>query len=129
VIRLEMLGAIQSAVGNSRSAIPSVSGSPLWQVVFISFAVILILFEVLRGWRLGLMRQITRLVALGAAYGAAFFGGRLFVPMVRSFFKIPDPVLSLLLGGVLAFAVYALVSGLGALLLNELPNKNLDLSA
>jgi len=47
-----------------------VAGSPLWQVVFISFAVILILFEVVRGWRLGLMRQITRLIALGAAYAA-----------------------------------------------------------
>jgi len=116
VIRLEMLGAIQSAVGNPRSAIPSVSGSPLWQVVFISFAVILILFEVLRGWRLGLMRQITRLVALGAAYAAAFFGGRLFVPMARSFFKMPDPVLSILCGAILAFAVYALVCGLGAIL-------------
>ena len=105
-----------SAVDNPRSAIPSVSGSPIWQVVFISFAVILILFEVLRGWRLGLMRQITRLVALGAAYAAAFFGGRLFVPMARSFFKMPDPVLSILCGAILAFAVYALLSGLGAIL-------------
>ena len=116
MIRLEMLGAVQSAVDNPQSAIPSVSGSPLWQGVFISFAVILILFEVLRGWRLGLMRQITRLVALGAAYAAAFLGGRLFVPMARSFFKMPDPVLSILCGAILAFALYALVSGIGAVL-------------
>jgi uncharacterized membrane protein required for colicin V production len=106
----------QSAVDNSQSAIPPVSGSPLWQVVFISFAVILILFEVVRGWRLGLMRQITRLVALAAAYAAAFFGGKLFVPIARSFFKMPDPVLSIVCGAVLAFAVYALVSGVGAIL-------------
>jgi hypothetical protein len=93
-----------------------VAGSPLWQVVFISFGVILILFEVLRGWRLGLMRQITRLIALGAAYGAALLGGSLFVPVARSFFKVPDPVLSILCGTILAFAAYALVSGFGAIL-------------
>ncbi|HZR05167.1 MAG TPA: CvpA family protein [Candidatus Udaeobacter sp.] len=93
-----------------------VAGSPLWQVVFISFAVILILFEVVRGWRLGLMRQITRLVALGAAYAAALLGAGLFVPVARSFFKMPDPVLSILCGAILAFAVYALVSGIGAIL-------------
>ena len=92
------------------------AGSPLWQVVFISIAVILILFEVVRGWRLGLMRQITRLLALGAASAAALLGGSLFVPVARSFFKMPDPVLSILCGALLAFAAYALVSGVGAIL-------------
>ena len=29
------------------------TGSPLWQTIFISFALVLILFEVVRGWRLG----------------------------------------------------------------------------
>jgi hypothetical protein len=94
----------------------AVAGSPVWQVVFISFGVILILFEVVRGWRLGLMRQITRLIGLGAAYAAAFLGGSLIVPMARTFFKMPDPILSILCGAILAFAAYAFVSGLGAIL-------------
>ena len=94
----------------------AVAGSPLWQVVFISFGVILILFEVVRGWRLGLMRQITRLIALGTAYAAAFLGGSLCVPVARSFCKMPDPVLSMLCGAILALAAYALVSGIGAIL-------------
>jgi len=111
-----MPSVILSAIDNPQSASPSVAGSPLWQVVFISFAVILILFEVLRGWRLGLMRQITRLIALGAAYGAALLGGSLLVPVARSFLKMPDPVLSILCGVILAFAAYALVSGVGAIL-------------
>jgi uncharacterized membrane protein required for colicin V production len=92
------------------------AGSPLWQVVFISFGAILILFEVLRGWRLGLMRQATRLVGLGAAYAAVFLGGKLFVPMARFFFTMPDPVLSFLCGAILAFAAYMIVSGVGAIL-------------
>jgi hypothetical protein len=94
----------------------AVIGSPLWQVVFISFGVILVLFEIVRGWRLGLIRQITRLIALGAAYGAAFLGGSLCVPMARPFFKMPDPLLSILCGAILALAAYALVSGIGGIL-------------
>jgi hypothetical protein len=112
----DMLSVVQSPIHSSQPIIPSVAGSPLWQLVFISFAVILILFEVVRGWRLGLMRQITRLVALGAAYAAALLGGNLFVPVARSFFKMPDPVLSILCSAILAFAAYALISGVGAIL-------------
>jgi hypothetical protein len=93
-----------------------VAGSPLWQVVFISFGVILILFEVVRGWRLGLMRQIMRLIALGAAYAAAFLGGSLFLLAARSFFKMPDPILSILCGAVFALTAYMLISGVGAIL-------------
>jgi membrane protein required for colicin V production len=85
-------------------------------VVFISFGVILILFEILRGWRLGLMRQIVRLIALAVAYAAAFFGGKLLVPLARSFITIPDPVLSILCGAILAFTAYILVNGVGAIL-------------
>jgi hypothetical protein len=85
-------------------------------VAFISFGVILILFEVVRGWRLGLMRQLARLIALGAAYGAAFLGGSLFVPVARSFLKMPDPVLSILCGAILAVAAYMLVCGVGTIL-------------
>jgi hypothetical protein len=94
----------------------AVAGSPLWQVVFISFGAILILFETLRGWRLGLMRQVMRLIALGSACAAAFLGGALLVPAARLFLKLPDPVLSILCGAILAIAAYMLVGGVGAIL-------------
>ncbi len=94
----------------------AVSGSLLWQVVFLSFAVVLILFEVVRGWRLGLLRQLIRLVALVAAYAAAFFGGSLLVPLARPLFKMPDLVLSALGGAALAFIAYGTLSGIGAVL-------------
>jgi len=95
--------------------IQQAAGSPLWQLVFLSFAVLLILFEVLRGWRLGVARQLARLVALIAAYFAAFFGGKFAVPIVRPFFKMPDALLSILAGAVLALMVYAIINGLGAI--------------
>jgi hypothetical protein len=94
----------------------AVAGSPLWQAVFISFAVVLILFEVVRGWRLGLLRQLVRVAALAAAYAAAVFGGRLLVPIARPFLKMPDIVLSILAGAVLAFVIYAFLTSMGMVL-------------
>jgi uncharacterized membrane protein required for colicin V production len=91
-------------------------GSLLWQGVFVSFAVVLVLFEVVRGWRLGLLRQLMRLAALVAAYAAAFFGGKLLVPMARPVLKMPDFVLSAVCGATLAFVAYAVVSSMGAFL-------------
>jgi membrane protein required for colicin V production len=94
-------------------------GSLLWQGIFISFALALVLFEVVRGWRLGLLRQLMRLAALVVAYGAAFFGGRLLVPILRPLVKMPDFVLSALGGATLAFVAYAVVSCMGAILLKR----------
>jgi membrane protein required for colicin V production len=99
-------------------------GSPLWQAVFVSFAVVLILFEVIRGWRLGLMRQIVRVAGLAAAYAAAIFGGRLLLPMVRPFLKLPDFVLSILAGAVLALVIYALVTSIGMILFKRTGKQN-----
>jgi uncharacterized membrane protein required for colicin V production len=92
------------------------AGSTLWQLAFISFAVVLVLFEILRGWRRGIARQVARLGALIAAYFAAYFGGHLIVPLVRPFFQIPDVVLSILAGAVLALIIYAVVNSLGTIL-------------
>jgi uncharacterized membrane protein required for colicin V production len=105
-----------SAINNSQSATPAVAGSPVWQTLFLSFAAVLLLFEIVRGWRLGLLRQLTRLAALLAAYAAAFFCGRLLIPLVRPVLKMPDLVLSAAAGAILAFVVYAAINGLGALL-------------
>jgi hypothetical protein len=92
------------------------TGSPLWQTIFVSFALILIAFEIVRGWRLGLVRQIVRLLALGAAYAAGLFGGRLFLPILRPILRVPDLFISVAAGAILALIVYAAISTLGAIL-------------
>jgi len=102
----------------------AVAGSPLWQAVFISFAVVLILFEVVRGWRLGLLRQLVRVVALAAAYAAAVFGGGLLVPIARPFLKMPDIVLSILAGAVLALVIYAFVTSMGMVFFKRTGQQN-----
>src|SRR5215470_3878732 len=96
--------------------IQSVAGSPLWQIAFVSFALVLILFEVLRGWRRGLPRQVARLGALIAAYFAAFFGGKFLGPLLGMFVRLPDALLSIFAGALFALIIYAVVSGTGSAL-------------
>ena len=98
------------------SQIQSVAGSPLWQVVFVSFALILILFEIFRGWRRGLPRQVARLAALVAAYFATFFGGKFLAPLLGMFVRMPDALLSILAGAIFALIIYAVISGIGSAL-------------
>ncbi|MDQ6913552.1 MAG: CvpA family protein [Verrucomicrobiota bacterium] len=93
-----------------------VSGSSLWQTIFISFAVVLLLLQVLRGWRLGLPRQLVRLAALVIAYAAALFCGQMLLPLLRPLLKAPDFVLSALGGAILAALIYLIINTTGAIL-------------
>lgn len=103
---------------------PQIAGSPVWQLVFVSFAIILVLFEVLRGWRRGLARQLARLGALIAAYFAAFFCGKIVMPTLKPFVHMPDAILSILAGAVLALIVYAVINGLGTVLFRRTRQHN-----
>jgi Colicin V production protein len=94
----------------------SPAASSGWQFLFLSFAAVVLLLEMLRGWRLGLMRQLVRMVGLIAAYACARWAGGAVVPFLRPLVKMPDAVLSLIGGGILAFLVYAVISTLGTVL-------------
>jgi len=115
-----MHSAFFSVVQPSESEITSAAAaSPLWQMVFVSFSVVLILFEILRGWKRGIARQLARLGALIAAYFAAFFGGTFIVPLLRPFLKMPDVIMAILAGAALALLVYAVINGLGTILFSR----------
>src|SRR5438045_2505874 len=96
------------------SQVQAAAGSPLWQIVFVSFAVVLILFEILRGWRRGLPRQVARLGALVAAYFAGWFASKFFGPLLGMFVRLPDSFLSIIAGAIFALLVYAVISGTGS---------------
>jgi len=98
------------------SQVQAAAGSPLWQIVFVSFAVVLILFEILRGWRRGLPRQVARLGALVAAYFAGWFASKFFGPLLGMFFRMPDALLSIIAGALFALVIYAVISGIGSAL-------------
>lgn len=104
-----------------------IAGSSLWQTIFISFALVLILFEIVRGWRLGLVRQLVRLAAVLAAYAAGLFGGRLLLPLLRHLIHAPDLVLSLVSGALLALLVYALITGIGAVLFKKTSQQSVGM--
>src|SRR5947207_11453490 len=93
-----------SAIANSQ---PATVAEPGWQYVFISLAIVIILLEIIHGWRLGLVRQLVRAIAIIVAYSCAFFGARATVPIMRSFFKLPDPILVVLGGAILAAILLA----------------------
>ena len=92
------------------------NGSPLWQIVFLSFAAVLLLLEVLRGYRLGLPRQLMRGAAIIAAYAAAYFGGPLIGPLLQPILNWPEFILSLIAGAILALIIYGLIASLGTIL-------------
>lgn len=100
------------------------AGSPLWQTIFFAFAALLILFEVVRGWRLGLLRQLVRVVAVIAAYATAWFGGKLLVPMLRPLIKLPDFLIAIIAGAVLALIVYVVLTSGGTILFKRTAQQN-----
>ena len=93
-----------------------VSGSPLWQTILLSFAGVLLLLQILRGWHLGLPRQLVRIGALVAAYMTALYGGGVAVPWLRPMLKLPDFIISTLAGVILATIVYSLINTIGTIL-------------
>jgi uncharacterized membrane protein required for colicin V production len=106
------------------SQVQAAAGSPLWQIVFVSFGAVLILFEILRGWRRGLPRQVARLGALIAAYFAGWFASKFFGPLIGMFFKMPDALLSIVAGAVFGLLIYAVISGIGSSLFRRTSQHN-----
>src|SRR5437763_16642329 len=106
-----VLSAIRNPVSEIHS---SASGSTLWQIVFLSFAAVLLLLEVVRGYRLGLPRQLMRGAAVIAAYAAGYFGGNLMLPLLRPILKWPDFIVSMIGGALLAIVVYGVIASLGS---------------
>src|SRR5207245_11550511 len=95
------------------SQLQAAAGSPLWQLVFVTFALALIVFDVLRGWRRGLPRQVARLGALIAAYFAAYFGGKFLAQLLGMFCRMPVVLLSIFAGAIFVLTVDLVILGLG----------------
>src|SRR4026209_1662905 len=102
-----------SAIANPQ---PATVAEPGWQYVFISLAVVILLLEIIHGWRLGLIRQLVRVIAIVVAYACGFFAANATIPIMRSVLKLPDPILAILGGAILAFVLFAAINLIGALL-------------
>jgi hypothetical protein len=98
----------------------------MWQVVFFAGATLLVALQAWRGWRLGVVRQIASILALVVAYVAAFFGGRLFVPMLRPL-GFPDQLLAIGAGALLGLIVFAGSSVLAAVLFKRTAEQTIGI--
>ena len=105
-----------AAIANSP---PTSASASTWQLVFISLAVVILLLEIIHGWRLGLIRQLVRVIAIIVAYGCGFFAAKATVPIMRSYLKLPDPVLAILGAAILAFILFAVINLTGAFLFKK----------
>lgn len=93
------------------------------QIIFLSIAAVILLVQTIKGWRLGLVRQLVRFGALAAAYtGALLFGG-MTVPFLRPL-GYPDLVLQGLGGAALALAIYFFITLIGAILFKRTAHQN-----
>jgi len=97
---------------------PSANAST-WQLVFISLAAVILLLEIIHGWRLGLIRQLVRVIAIIVAYACGFFAAKATVPTMRSYLRLPDPILAILGGAILAFILFAAINLIGAFLFKK----------
>ncbi len=94
--------------------------------IFLISALLLILWQTWRGWRLGAARQVVNLAGLIAAYAVAIFGGRLAVPVLRPL-GYPDMILALVSGAILGMIVFVGISGTGALLFKKTSQQSVGL--
>jgi len=105
-----------AAIANPQPPAPS---SSTWQLVFVSLAIVILLLEVIHGWRLGLIRQLVRVIAIIVAYSCGFFGASATVPLLRPHLSLPDPILAPIGGAILAFLVFAVINAIGALVFKK----------
>ncbi len=97
-----------------------------WQAIFFASAAIFIAYQMFRGWRLGVVRQLVNLFALILAYGVAIFGGTSVVPVLRPL-GYPDFIVSLVAGSIMASLVFASISFLGRILFRRTNQQGLGL--
>jgi uncharacterized membrane protein required for colicin V production len=102
------------------------SGFDRWQFFFLAVAVLFVLYRALRGWQLGLVRQLISLAALGCAYFVAIFGGPLLVPMLRPL-GIPDGILGMVGGAILGLLVYGGMALFGAVLFKKTAHQRVGI--
>jgi hypothetical protein len=87
---------------------PATSSIPT--IAFFGMAALFVLFKAWRGWRLGVVRQVSGLIAVIAAWVCGIFGGKLMAPLLHAVWPGPDRLLSVIGGIALGVAVFLVIS-------------------
>lgn len=94
-------------------------GSPFWQGVIFLCAILFLLFEVWRGWRAGLIRSGLNLASIVVSGLVLYFGGLAAAAPFGGLTTTAGFITGMVVGGGLAFVVFAIIWLLGALLFKK----------
>jgi hypothetical protein len=97
-----------------------------FQLLFLGGSGLLVLVQSIRGWRLGVVRQLINLLALMLAYSVAIISGRLATPLLHPL-GYPDLLVSALAGSLFGGLVYLAVSIAGAAAFRRTAQQSLGL--
>jgi len=96
------------------------------QIIFLSVAGVVILYQVIKGWRLGVVRQIVRFAALAAAYLAAFWSSGTAALFLKPL-GYPNFVLQCLGGTLVGLVVYLFLCLIGGILFKRTAHQDVGL--
>lgn len=94
-----------------------------WQALFLVGAAVLVLFQVVRGWQRGLVRQIFSLFALAIAYLTVWWEYGILAPFFQ-WFGLPEILTEVLSGLFLGIATYGIISAIGAVVLKRTAHQS-----
>jgi uncharacterized membrane protein required for colicin V production len=94
-----------------------------WNNVFFIAAAILILLLTIRGWKMGVVRQVVQILALIGAYVCAWIGGPELAPYLKSL-SMPNAVLVAIAGSLIGLTVFFVVSVTSAILFKKTKDQS-----
>src|SRR5687767_556823 len=100
--------------------------SESWQMLFLAGAAAFILYQMIRGWQLGVVRVVAKILAVVAAYACAWIGGPKLVPVLRPL-SMPDPVLMALGGAIIGILVFVVISLASAVLFKKTADQSVGM--
>jgi hypothetical protein len=94
-----------------------------WQLWFFVFAALIVAWQALRGWQLGIARVLLNIFALAIAYAIAFWCRGIAAPWLRPL-GYPDFVNSAMGGSVLGSIVFLVIWAAGKIVLRRTSQQN-----
>ena len=94
-----------------------------WQNVFFIAAAILILLQTIRGWQMGVVRQVLQILALIGAYACAWIGGPELAPYLEPL-GLPNAVLIAVGGALIGLTVFFVISVVSAILFKKTKDQS-----
>jgi len=103
-----------------------IAGMDKWQFLFFLCAALVVLFQVVSGWRRGLVRQMFNILGIVMSYFVGVLCGKFAVPVLRPM-GYPDFVTNFIAGALLALITMVVVSSIGALLFKKTSQQSVGL--